>query len=66
MSRSTSIWAVHSAFGEMVGAFTVRHEMLSWAGTVGDVDGWVVVRWRDGQPLEQRVIFNLSELLERC
>lgn len=64
MSRATNIWIVHNAFGEQQAAFTVKHEMITWLESV-HIDGWVVVRLRDGRSYDQYppAAFNVAELL---
>jgi hypothetical protein len=52
MSRSTYIYILLDPdnHDELVAAFTVKHEMISWASFQGrrGIDGYTVVRVRDG------------------
>lgn len=48
MSRASSIWIVFNPNGVVEAAFTVRHEMITWLGTLGDLTGWRVFRHNDG------------------
>lgn len=46
MARSSYVWVVQSPSGEVVNAFTVKHELASWLE--GRESQYLVTRVRDG------------------
>lgn len=51
MARATYIWTAHDDDGELVGTWTVKHELVSWLRR-GDLPGVIagIRRYADGQP----------------
>lgn len=51
MARSDYIYAVMPpGAGDVLAAFTVKYEMVTWLGRQADTSGVYVLRMRDGQP----------------
>lgn len=50
MSRASSIWLVKEPSGEVVAAFSVRHELVSWLKRIERDEGILAVSWQ----IEQR------------
>lgn len=53
MARAEYVWIVRDALGDLLAAFTVKHELVGWlkrrtAGWTGLAESWTVDRLRDG------------------
>jgi hypothetical protein len=47
VSRATSIWTVFNEQQDLLAAFTVQHEMVSWLGCQASVENWLCVKVPD-------------------
>lgn len=67
MSRAISIWVVTN-MRHPVGAFTVKHQLISWLRKMqvqyGDISTYAVSRYRDGEPSADRKYYKLEDLLK--
>ena len=65
MARASTVWVVMDPIyaGRPFAAFTVKHELLTWAENLGVLDGYPLYAMSDGGRRAVRFYSNIRELL---
>lgn len=72
MARAEYIWVVRDGVGDLIAAFTVKHELVGWlkrrtTGWVGLAESWEITRLRDGgNVIAPMRVGTAAELIEEA